>query len=148
MSEQAVTGRPWHLWVVGILSVLFNSVGCLDFVMTNTKNTGYLEKANFSPEQIEYLYTFPTWAIIVWAIAVWSSMLGAILVLAKKRIACEVYILGLVTYVLAMIRQYGFTEFMELFPETHYQVATGVIFVLLLGQLVYARAMRSRSVLS
>ena len=148
MSEQAATGRPWHLWVVGILSVLWNSIGCIDFVMTNTKNTEYLEAAKFSPAQIEFLYTFPVWAVIVWAIAVWSAMLGAILLIARKRLAAEVYLLGLVTYVIAMIRQYGFTEFTELFPETHYQVMSVVIFFLALGQLAYARAMTSRGVIS
>ena len=30
-------GRPWHLWVVGILMVLWNSIGCIDFVMTQSK---------------------------------------------------------------------------------------------------------------
>ena len=75
-------------------------------------------------------------------------MLGAILLLARKRLAAEVYLLGLVTYAIAMIRQYGFTEFTELFPETHYQVMSVIIFILALGQLAYARAMTSRGVIS
>lgn len=147
-EEAKVTARPWHLWVVGIVMILWNSIGCLDFVMTQTKNDEYLEAFKFTPEQIEFLYSFPTWAVIMWGIAVWGSMLGVLLLLAKKRFAVEAYIVGLLTYCLAMIRQYSFTDFTELFPETSYPVMSVVVFILLLGQLLYARAMANRGVLS
>ena len=27
---------PWHLWVVGVVAVLFNGVGVFDYVMSKT----------------------------------------------------------------------------------------------------------------
>ena len=47
-----------------------------------------------------------------------------------------------------MARQYGFTDFTDFFPETHWKVASVVVFVILLGQLLYARAMKSRGLLA
>ena len=148
MSDQAVTGRPWHLWVVAILALLWNSIGCLDFLMTQTENAAYFESAGFTAEQMSFFTAFPFWAVLLWGLAVFSPVAGVICLLLKKRLAVEVYILGLITYVTAMIRQYGFTEFTELFPETTYPVFSVIIFIIALAQLLYACAMKSRGVLA
>ena len=71
-AEGKVTGRPWHLWLIGILSVLWGSMGCLDFTMTQTRNMAYLEAGGFTPEQIEFFVSFPLWANPLWAVAVCS----------------------------------------------------------------------------
>jgi hypothetical protein len=147
-EQTSKSSRPWHLWLVGILSILWNSIGCLDFTMVNTRNADYLEAAGFSAEQMDFFYSYPFWANAVWGIAVWSAMLGGLLLLARKRLAVPVYLTGLITYVGAMIRQYGFTEFSSLFPEAHYGVMSLVIFVLAIAQLYYARRMRDKGVLS
>ena len=148
VQNATANGRPWHLWVVGILMVLWNSIGCLDFVMVQLRNTGYLEAAEFSEAQMDFFYAYPRWAVLIWGIAVWSAMLGAILLLAKKRLAVNAYTAGLLAYVLAMIRQYGFTDFTELFTKPSYKVMAVVIFVLAVMQLLYARAMARRGVLT
>ena len=148
MPEQATTGRPWHLWVVAILMLLWNSIGCLDFFMTQTENVAYLEGAGFTEEQIGFFTGYPFWADLLWGVAVSSPLAGVLCLLLKKRVAVKAYTLGLITYVAAMIRQYGFTEFRELFPETTYPVFGLIIFILALAQLLYARAMERRGVLA
>jgi hypothetical protein len=51
---------PWHLWVVGVVSLLWNSVGALDFVMTQTKNATYMR--GFTSAQLEFYYPkFRSW---------------------------------------------------------------------------------------
>ena len=148
MSDQAVTGRPWHLWVVAILALLWNSIGCIDFTMVMLRDVNYLENAGFSREQMEFFFSYPNWARAIWGAAVYSAILGGPLLLIRSRTAVLVYRIGLITYVAAMIRQYGFTEFTELFPETHYKVFSVIIFIIALAQLLYARAMTSRGVLT
>jgi hypothetical protein len=38
--QQAVAARtPVHVWIVGILSLLWSCVGCYDYVMTRMHNT-------------------------------------------------------------------------------------------------------------
>ena len=43
---------PWHLWVVGIIAVLFNGFGAFDYVMSMTQGVGYLSSMGMTPEQI------------------------------------------------------------------------------------------------
>jgi len=146
-AEGKVTGRPWHLWLIGILSVLWGSMGCLDFTMTQTRNMAYLEAGGFTSEQIEFFVSFPLWANLLWAVAVWGGLLGAALLLAKKRAAVIVYTVALASYIFAVIYQYG-TGMGDLFEGYATHVMSGVIFVFAVGQLLYARAMTSRGVLS
>jgi len=148
-EDQAdLPSRPWHLWLVGILSILWNSIGCLDFTMVITRNADYLEGAGFTAEQMEFFYSYPTWARAIWGTAVYSAMLGGPLLLLKSKQAVLVYHIGLITYVVAMVRQYGFTDFRALFPEAHYVIMSVVIFVLAVAQLYYALRMRDKGVLS
>ena len=150
MTEEQLntTRRPWHLWLVGVLSVLWNSIACLDFTMVQTRNASYLEGAGFSAEQMEFFYSYPSWAVAIWGIAVWSAILGGVLLLGKSSLAAPAFLIGLITYTAAMLRQYGATEFRAFFPETHYLVMSLVIFVLAVAQLYYALRMRDKGVLS
>ncbi len=59
---------PWHVWVVGIVSLLWNSFGAMDFVMTQTRNRAYM--SSFTPAQLEFYYGFPLWVVAAWGIAV------------------------------------------------------------------------------
>jgi hypothetical protein len=116
--------------------------------MVITRNADYLEAAGFTAEQMDFFYSYPAWAYALWAVAVWWAWFGGALLLARKSLAVSVYLTGLIAYVAAMIRQYGFTEFSELFPEAHYKVMSAVIFVLAVAELYYARKMRDKGVLS
>ena len=39
----------------------------------------------FSPEQLEFFYGFPTWLVAFWAIAVWGGVLGVVLLLIAQK---------------------------------------------------------------
>ena len=44
--QQAVSARtPAHLWIVGILSLLWNCFGAYDYTMTQLRNMDYLRSA-------------------------------------------------------------------------------------------------------
>ena len=71
MSDESATPTPKHLWVVGILGFLWDSMGAFDYIMTQTQNESYMQQ--FTPEQLEFFYGFPVWVVSLWAIAVWGS---------------------------------------------------------------------------
>lgn len=90
MSEDqaaAVGRRPWHLWVVGIVAVLWDSMGAYDYLMTQTENEQYM--SGFTPEQLEFFHGFPTWVVAFWALAIWGGLLGAFLLLFRKKLAAR-----------------------------------------------------------
>lgn len=70
------TRTPVHLWIVAIVSLLWNSVGAFDYIATQTKMESYMSQ--FTAEQLDYFYGFPVWMVAAWAIAIWASFLGSV----------------------------------------------------------------------
>lgn len=148
MSEDQTpsSGRtPWHLWVIGVLAVLWNSMGAFDYLMTQTRNEGYMSK--FTPEQLEYFYGFPAWVVAFWAIAVWGGVLGAILLLLRKKLAARVFLASFLAMVVTTIHNFGLSNGIEAVGDPFSLVFSGLIFVFALLLFLYARAMKNRGVL-
>ena len=96
MNKLGKPATPWHLWVVGGLTLLWNAVGIWSYLSTQTGN---LEGLGMSAEAIKYVTTFPAWADALWALGVWGAFLGSILLLLRSRWAVAsiaVSIIGLV----------------------------------------------------
>ena len=135
---------PWHLWLVGVLGLLFNSVGAFDYLMTQTRNEPYLSR--LGPEQLAVLSDLPSWLVAFWALAVWGGATGALLLLLRKRLAVPVLLVSLLAMAVTALHDLASANGLY---ETG---GTGPGFVLLifaiaLGLWLYARAMRKRGVL-
>ena len=149
MSEEQThtkSGTPVHLWIIGVLAVLWNSMGAFDYLMTQTENEGYMSR--FTPEQLEFFYGFPTWVVFFWALAVWGGVLGAVLLLLRKKLAAPVLLVSFLSMTVTAIRNYGFAGGMEATGDPFALVFTGLIFVFALLLYLYARAMKGRGVLT
>ena len=146
-EEAAVPPRqtPWHVWVVGVLGVLWNAVGAFDYLMTQTRNEAYM--SGFTPEQLEFFYGFPAWLVAFWAVAVWGGLAGTVLILLKKRLAAPVLLVSFVAMVVTAIHNFLLSDGMEVMGAAG-AAFSAVIFVLALGLWLYARAMAERGVLS
>ncbi len=136
---------PIHLWIIGIIALLWNLMGPYDYLMTQTKNASYMAK--FDQAQLDYYYGFPVWVEFFWAVAVWGGLLGAILLLMRKRLAVPVFLVSFVSMVITAIYNYGLSEGMEI-DGTGGFIFTLVIFFVALGLWLYAKAMRARGVLT
>jgi hypothetical protein len=139
------SGTPKHLWVVGIVSLLWNAVGAMDYFMTQTENESYM--SGFTPEQLEFFYGFPTWLVAFWAIAVWGGVLGSVLLLLKRRLAIHVFLASFLAMVVTTIHNFGFANGFEVIGDGFALTFTAVIFFAALALFIYARAMGKRGVL-
>lgn len=111
----AMTVRtPWHLWVVGGLSLLWNGFGAYDFIMTSTQGETYMRSMQFSQEMIDYYMAMPDWMWVPWILGVWGAVIGSILLLLRMRWAVWAFALSLVGAVVSLI--YG--KFMNPPPLT------------------------------
>jgi len=146
-EEQATTTlrTPWHLWLVGVLALLWNAMGAFDYLMTETRNEGYM--GQFTPEQLEYFYGFPAWVVAFWAIAVWGGVLGAIFLLLRNRFAVGTFLVSFLAMVVTMIRNYLLSDGLEVTGVSGL-VFTAVIFVVSLFLYLNSRAMRSKGALT
>lgn len=86
---------PWHLWVVGVASLLWNAIGAYDYTMTNLRNQAYLDSMGYPAEGIAYLEAFPIWAHSGWALGVWGAIIGSVLLLLRNRYAVLAFALSL-----------------------------------------------------
>jgi hypothetical protein len=132
--------------VVGVVSLLWNSVGAMDFVMTQTKNAAYMR--GFTPAQLEFYYGFPLWVVAAWGIAVWGAVLGSLFLLLRKRVACHLFLWSFVCMVLTSIYNFVLSDGMKVMGGVGSLIFSAVIFVIGLLLLVYARSMRKRGMLS
>lgn len=141
-----VRKTPWHLWVVGAVSLLWNAVGAFDYTMTKMKNADYL--ASFTPEQQAYFASFPIWANIGWALGVWGSVIGSVLLLARSRHAVTAFLISMIGLALSCIYQFGmhYGDLARMFGSFPL-IFTGIIWVILIALYLYARAQVAKGVL-
>ena len=145
-----VEGRstPVHLWIVGILSLLWSCFGCFDYVMTRTRNVGYLKSSmpNMDPNaMLAYVDSFPLWVSIGWGLGVWLGLAGSLLLLMRSRHAVLAYGISFVGAILGLGYQMarpmaGMSGFMA-------KGMPMIIILVALGLFLYARAMDKRGAL-
>lgn len=136
---------PFHVWIVGIIALIWNAGGAYDYVMTQTDNEAYL--AMLSDAQKAFLDNGPIWFETAWAVGVWFSMLGALLLLLRSRLAGPAFGLSLVGLIVSSVYSFGIADRtgMDMTPtQLGFTVAIYVVLVLLW---IYARAMTRRGVL-
>jgi hypothetical protein len=140
---------PWHLWVVGVLSLLWSGFAVTDYTMTNMKNMWWLRDfAQMKPEQIAYFDTFPGWATAAWAFGVWGAFAGSLLLLMRSRHAVTAFIVSLAGLAVSTLFQFGLSPIdpMELFGSGP-MWTTLVIWVIAIALLYYARRQAAAGVL-
>ena len=146
MQGAAAARTPWHLWVIGVVAFLWSAMGAFDYIMTETKNDAYM--SNFTPEQLEFFYGFPAWLVAFWAVAVWGGVVGALLLLLRKRFAVWVFLASFLSMVVTTIHNYVFSNGMEVVGDAFSLGFSALIFVAALLLVLYARAMQKRGVLN
>ena len=140
------TKAPRHLWVVGIVALLWNAMGAMDYLMTQTQNPEYM--AQFTPEQLEFFYGLPIWVVATWAIAIWGGILGCILLLLRKALAVLVFLVSWLSMVITSFHNFILSNGLEIMGDPFSLVFTAMIFLVALALFLYARAMREKGVIS
>jgi hypothetical protein len=149
MSEAQGTktpGRPWHLWLIGIIGGLWSSMGVISFMLTQMKVEAVMSR--FPPQQREYFESFPLWAVAFWAIGVFSGVIGCLLLLLKNRLASPVLLASVIGTIVSTLGGLFLLGGMEVMRETGGLGLTvfPIIFAAVLAS--YARAMSRKGVLS
>ena len=112
MTEMTVK-TPWHLWVVGVLALLWNSFGCVDYTMTQTRQDEWFAQMGMTAAQLEYFNAMPAWTHAAWAIGVWGGALGAILLLLRRKWAMPVFVVSFLGWLAGAVYAFGMSDGME-----------------------------------
>jgi hypothetical protein len=148
MTDTMMTTRtPWHLWLVGGLSLLWNGYGGYDFVRTVTQGEAYWRASGMNDAMIAYYNAMPAWMYGPWAVGVWGAVAGSILLLLRSRFAVHVFVLSLLGALGSLI--YGQMNPMPgLPPEMAVMAYMGYVIALIAAFLAwYAWTMEKKGVL-
>ncbi len=144
------SSTPVHLWIVGAVTLLWNSFGAYDYFMTRMRNTDYL--ASMMPgvdpsTALAWIDGFPVWAQFGWGLGVWGGLLGAILLLVRSHWAVPVFAASLIGAVVSLGYQIVAAPPLAGMEGPMADIMPFVIILVALGLLLYARAMKAKGVL-
>ncbi|WP_269219389.1 hypothetical protein [Brevundimonas vesicularis] len=139
---------PWHLWLVGVLSLLWNGFGAFDFIQTTTRGEAYMRAAGFDDAMVAYYEAMPGWMYVPWTLGVWGAVIGSVMLLLRLRWAVQAFGLSLLGALVSLI--YG--KLIDPPPPAPPEVAAMSwmpIVILLIAVLLFSYAfnMRKRGVL-
>jgi hypothetical protein len=137
---------PWHLWLIGVIAVLFNSVGVFDFVMSMAQGAEYQASAGMTPDQIAHYQQMPGWMMVVWAVGVFGAFLASILLLLRRKLALPAFVLSLAAFLVSLIYTYLLTNGGAVMGQ-QMAITSAVIAGLLVLSSWYSRFMAVRGVL-
>jgi hypothetical protein len=148
-----VSRTPTHLWIVGLISLLWNAYGGYDYTMTQLREPGYFammsEQMHVPVSELEAFFdSFPAWASALWAIGVWGSVAGSILLLMRSRHAATAFIVSLAGAVLSFAYQLTVDVPAEMTDSAIAKVMPVVILAAIALQWWYARRQAAAGVLT
>jgi hypothetical protein len=146
MATAYSASTPKHLWVVGILSLLWNCVGATDYVMTHTNNLAYYEYMGMGQAELGFYASLPTWAVALWAVGVWGSIAGSILLLLRSRHSATAFLLSFIGALASFVVQYPMEKPASLEGGMPL-IMSAVILILIIAQWYYARRQAAAGVL-
>lgn len=135
---------PVHLWIIGILAVLWNAVGAFDYSATQLRLDAYMSQ--FTEEQLDYFYGFPAWVDGAWAIAVWCALFGSFGLLFRQGWSVAMFGASILGMLVTALYNFAFSDGIAVMGEEALAF-TALIWVIAIALFFYASAMKRRGVL-
>ena len=103
MQDAVAARTPAHVWIVGILSLLWNCFGAYDYTMTRLRNMDYLASMGGDPNvMLAYIDSMPIWSQVGWGLGVWGALLGSVLLLLRSRYAVHAFAVSVIGAVISL----------------------------------------------
>jgi hypothetical protein len=143
MSTISMSDRkaPWHLWVVAILTLLWNGSGAVTITMAQAGSL-----PNISAEEAAYYAAQPLWFVILTSIATLAPVAAGVALLLRSQVAVLLFTVSLALILASNIYELAVGVSRAL-VNPGAMVVTIIIAALAILQLVYSRAMKTRGVL-
>lgn len=103
MSDDSKLSAPVWFWMLAVVALLWNLMGCMIFLSEVFAKEAMME--SFTEEQKEWSRAIPFWIYIVFAISVLSGVVGSIGLLVRRKLAVPCFAVSL----FAVVVQMGYT---------------------------------------
>ena len=141
IEQSAPRKAPWHLWVVGILSLLWNASGA--YTIMSAQSGAVMD---MDPPEVAYYAAQAPWFVAVTDLVLISAVLAAIALLLRSRWAVHLYGLSIAGIVVTSIYDIAAGTAL-LLQDQGWLILEVVTLGLAILQLLYAAAMRKKGVL-
>jgi hypothetical protein len=143
MSEVSVPERktPWHVWVVAVLTLLWNGLGAYVIMMAQAGRF-----PDLNPEELAYYAAQPLWFVIATDVAVLAPLAAGVALLLRHRAAVVFFAVSLTGIVITDVYDVAAGSSRALVNQAAL-IATMAIAAIAVLQFVYAWRMRKRFVL-
>ena len=150
MATSAQARAPIHIWIVGILALLWNGFGCYDYFMTRTSGAAYIDSMMHTDQGsaiMAYINGFPIWVSAAWGFGVWGGLAGSILLVMRSRHAVAAFAVSAIGAVVGLGWQILNPSGIAEMSETVNRVMPYVIIVVAVALFLYARAVEKKGLL-
>lgn len=138
--DETTSPRPVAGWFkfAAIASILFMAIGCAGYVIDVTTDPQSLPL-----DQRNLVLARPVWQVAAYAIAVWVGLIGAVLLLLRKKVAEPLLLVSLVAAVFTFVPLATVPAIRD--NVTTNDIAMAVIIILITGTIwSFARHSRQR----
>ena len=139
--DAAKRKTPWHLWVAGVLSLLWNASGAWVIVQAQTGAAMDMDAA-----EIAYYAEQPLWVVALTDLAFAGAILGTLPLLLRSRWAPPFYLLSLAAILASAAGDIARGSAL-LLRQQDWLALAGVTIGLAIAQWAYAAWLRPRGVL-
>ena len=138
-KHQDACGFKWVVLLIGIVALIWNVLGCLNFFMQISPDG--LESMPESHQAIAK--SRPFWVTVAFGISVISGVLAAVLLLLKKQLSVVLFIVSFVAAVVVTIHAIFIGNAFSIFSPL--EVSLGIVGPLLAGALFVFVAVVARN---
>lgn len=131
---------PWHMWVLGVVLLLWQGLATVDYIATVVRFEPYL--AGYPEETLSYYFSAPPWMYVMWGAGSVGGLIGVILLLMRRSLAVPVFAVAWICSVIAAIYTVANPP-----PGGGNNVFLAVVLIISLLILVYLHWLKRRGVL-
>ena len=138
IEQPAPRKAPWHLWVVGTLSLLWNTSGA--YTIMSAQSGAIMD---MDPPEVAYYAAQAPWFVAVTDLVLISAILAAIALLLRSRWAVHLYGLSIAGIIVTSVYDIAAGTAL-LLQDQGWLILSCVTTGLAIAQLAYAVVMRGR----
>lgn len=103
MNEQAKTSAPVWYWVIAVVALLWNLMGCMGLATELFAQEAVMESQGWTEPQKEWARSTPNWIYFVYAVAVGGGVAGSIALLMRSPLSLALFAVSLVAIIIQMV---------------------------------------------
>jgi len=141
MNDQPATKVHWSFWLIGVFSLFWYAMSCMNFAWQLDMTPEKLSM--LSEAQNALIIDRPVWATVGFAVASVAGVLGCLLLVVKRSASLYLLLLSLIGIIVSMIPVYAVIYSgvsFSAFEFSMYIIATPLLGLFLVWYAKYAKA--------